>query len=394
MKYLAQQMQNSTFDEKRYPNFRYGMLGLMYQPNAASVDPTDQIWRRICMVYGRIRQLAYGGVVLSSARVLDEKTRQQIISEAQKLGSSLHDLDSALAAKGTASLTEQELGKLDDDVRALSFRTYLLAACTISAFRVTDLSGELKNMGFLVRGAEVGLGGPTTVIFSMLFIVLLVFYLVVGSLLRGSTIQSIMPFSFGLRCFAVAALVLSLGLSAYTAASYRDGVNAKLRGRVAEKLVTYAKMYLYAFVVALVVLFVMNLPFHVGVFTIRGFSWDDFNFLISFSATHAISPAAGGLLACVWIDASKGRSSVWIIGVQAVVSALVLGSLSVSSTYLFLAQSNTPIPRDAMLNQMLFDFGQWAVAGVAIAMLSAVLRSYEAATTGMDAATATQLSTA
>jgi len=66
----------------------------------------------------------------------------------------LRDVDAKLVA---SSLNDEEQAAVESQVQRLLLRAYLVAPCTIIAFRVKDIGSELKRMGF----SQVGIATPT-----------------------------------------------------------------------------------------------------------------------------------------------------------------------------------------------------------------------------------------
>jgi hypothetical protein len=112
------------------------------------------------------RSSANGVEIPESGRPLDDAERELIQKEIQILDLKLRDVDAKLVAP---SLDDEEPAAVESQVQRLLLRAYLVAACTIIAFRVKDIGSELKRMGFSQVGTAIP---PIFMVCFLLFLTL------------------------------------------------------------------------------------------------------------------------------------------------------------------------------------------------------------------------------
>src|SRR5882724_11999898 len=152
--------------------------GIRHRPAAGSDLSVDKVWRRICIIFARVKELGDGVEIPESGRPLDDAEREPIQKEIQVLDLKLRDVDSKLIAQ---SLDDEEQAAVESQVQRLLLRAYLVAACTIIAYRVKDIGSALKRMGF----SQVGTATPT-----ILPIFMVCFLLFLTLVLMNSTIST------------------------------------------------------------------------------------------------------------------------------------------------------------------------------------------------------------
>jgi hypothetical protein len=169
-KYLAFEMQESPFDNQfsrdlKYPSFTH------YRPGVDASGTADQAWRKTCMIFNHVRNLADGVVVPHSGHPLDAGQRSPIQKEVQVFSSVLRDIDGKLQDN---TLNEEERADLETQLQQLLLRAYLLVACAIMAFEVRDIPTEMQEMGFAGIPASVPTLMPILMVFGLLFFVLII----------------------------------------------------------------------------------------------------------------------------------------------------------------------------------------------------------------------------
>ncbi len=356
-KYLAFEMQEAPFDSQflrdlKYPSFVH------YRPAAGATASGDQMWRKICMIFNHVKNLADGVVVPRSGHPLDAGQRTPIQKEVQVFSSVLRDMDGKLQ---DTTLNDEERADLDTQLQQLLLHAYLLAACTIMAFEVRDIPTEMREMGFAEIPANIPTLTPILMVFGLLF-----FVLIIGSsTLAALGFQELVPPSFLLICLSTFYLVASYGTAAFTAITlyrrWEDQGYWRDNPQWAGNFTAFFPIGVCAYLSSLLVLSIMLFP----ILAPQGLEK-----LVNFSTFRSISPAVGALLACGWLKRSTVQRPSYAKFLAT--TSITLAAIAGFASFLIAALNKEPYPLPAIM----FDAAQGLISGVAIGFLAEVTRSY------------------
>jgi hypothetical protein len=124
----------------------------------------------------------------------------------------LRDVDGKLVAP---SLDDEEQTAVELQVQRLLLRAYLVAGCTIIAFRVKDIGSELKKMGLSQVGTATPTILPIFMVCFLLFLTLVLMNSTISTVWKGAA--SIVPPSFGLNCISTSYTVLTYAVASFVA---------------------------------------------------------------------------------------------------------------------------------------------------------------------------------
>jgi hypothetical protein len=358
-RYLAFQMQQSPFDSSQYRAFKYP-AGLRYRPSVASELPIDKTWLRVCVIFARIRDLADGIVVPETGRPLDDTERAPIQKEVQVFDSRLRELDNKLS---DPSLDDEERTVLEAQVNRLLLRAYLVASCAIIAFRVRDVTSEVKKLGFAQVGASPPAIIPVLMVFFLLFLVMVLTNSTLSTLL-GQAADAVVPPGFALNCISTTYNVVIYAVASSIAiVLYRKLENrgAWHQGPIwARRFTSYFVVAFTAYLASWVLLSVLLFP----ILASQGLER-----LTAFSTFRSIPPAVGAVLVCLWL--SNKSAGIVDFAKYSVLTALAIGATAGFASLLLSSPGDDPY---AMM-RIAFDAGQGVLSGLAVAFLSEISRA-------------------
>jgi hypothetical protein len=356
-KYLAFEMQESTFDSQFSRDLKYSTF-IHYRPPAGATTAADLAWRKTCMIFNHVKGLADGIVVPRSGHPLDAGQRNPIQKEVQVFSSVLRDMDGKLQ---DTTMNEEERADLETQLQQLLLRAYLLAACAIMAFEVRDIPTEMQEMGFAGIPASIPTLMPILMVFGLLF-----FVLIIGSsTLAALGLQELVPPSFLLICLSTFYLVSSYGTAAFTAITlYRRREHQgywRENPQWAGSFTAFFPIGVCAYLSSLLVLSILLFP----ILAPQGLDK-----LVNFSTFRSISPAVGALLVCGWLRRNVFQ---WPSFVKFLATtSITLAAISGFASFLISALNHEPHP----FAPILFDAAQGLVSGLAIGFLAEVTRAY------------------
>jgi hypothetical protein len=356
-KYLAFEMQEAPFDGQLFRDMKYPSF-VHYRPAAGAAAPTDQTWRKICVIFNHLKALADGVAVPRSGHPLDASQRTPIQKEVQVFSSVLRDVDGKLQ---DTTLNDEERADLESQLQQLLLRAYLLVACAVMAFEVRDIPNEMREMGFAEIPASIPTLMPILMVFGSLF-----FALIIGnSTLAALGLQQLVPPSFLLICLSTFYLVSSYGTAAFTAITlYRRREHQGYwqdNPQWAGSFTAFFPIGVCAYLSSLLVLSILLFP----ILAPQGLEK-----LLNFATFRSISPVVGALLACGWL---RRNSFQWPSFVKFLATtSIALAAISGFASFLISALNREPYP----LASILFDAAQGLVSGLAIGFLAEVTRAY------------------
>jgi hypothetical protein len=397
-KYVAAQMRKTKFDYSRFQDFRYSAIGINYKPAAESVDDLDRRWRKLCILYAQMRKFETSDESADASAAVDLQVQRSIEREVKNFSAVMHDLDARLQAQSG----EEDRENLSDEVVDGLRRLYLLISCMLVAYRIQDIPQALQKMGFAPFEPATDFAAPVFATFCILFIILLLQHVVAFIVstplplprdrMPPANVMLLRTFisdQFLLWCYSAAIVVFSCGSAVYAAISLWTRTDARRAGAAAAtKLpagtnVTGIIPYFYIFLGSYAVAFVSQLLFNLllriqQLLNTTFFSGQSITALLSAvmrdAAVSAIAPTGGALLACFWLARRHVQSS-GIAG-DVIVTAGVMGLLSAFATFLRFNGPGQAASIEMIWSAILFYGLLYVMAGVAVGMLAAMLRSH------------------
>jgi hypothetical protein len=333
-----------------------------------------------------------------STVTLEPQLQRSIEREIKNFGAALHDLDARLLTQNS----EEERENLAEEVVDILRRLYLLISCMLVAYQIQDIPQALNKMGFAPFEPASDFAAPVFATFCILFIFLVLQHVIAfivsapppAASAHGVTtgvfsLRTVISDQFWLWCYSAAIVVISCGCAVYAAillwirAFTRRSTAAVLPRRPAGANVTEIIPYFYIFLGSYAVAFVSQLAFNVllrvqQLLNTSGmtgrFSLDLLSTVMRDAAVSAIAPTGGALLACVWL-ARRNVQSGGIAG-DVAITAAVMGLLSAFATFLRFNGPNQTAPFEMIWSAIVFYGLIYVVAGIAVGMLAAMLRSH------------------
>jgi hypothetical protein len=357
-KYLAFQMQQSPF-ESIAGKFKYP-AGIRYRPAAGSDLAVDKIWRRICVISARVKELGDGVEIPESGRPLDDAEREPIQKEIQVFDLKLRDLDAKLVAPLP---DDEEQAAVESQVQRLLLRAYLVAACTIIAFRAKDIGSELKKMGFSQVGTATPTILPIFMVCFLLFLTLVLMNSTISTVWKGAA--SVVPPSFALNCISTSYTVLTYAVASFVAVVLFRKLDA---GKSWQDGPAWTRRFMSFFLVSLGAYLASWITLSVLLFPIM--APQGMEKLGAFSTFGSIPPAVGTVFICAWLNTKEAD---W----HHFTNYLIITSISIGATAGFASLLlSGGVDGVGAVMPIAFDAMQGLVSGMAIAFLSEFTRSY------------------
>jgi hypothetical protein len=357
-KYLAYQMQQSPF-ENAAGKFKYP-AGIRHRPAAGSDLSVDKVSRRICIIFARIKELGDGVEIPESGRPLDDAEREPIQKEIQILDLKLRDVDAKLVAP---SLDDEEQAAVESPVQRLLLRAYLVAACTIIAFRVKDIGSELKKMGFSQVGTATPTILPIFMVCFLLFLTLVLMNSTISTVWKGAA--SIVPPSFALNCISTSYTVLTYAVASFVAVVLFRKLDA---GKSWQDGPTWTRRFMSFFLVALLAYIASWVALSILLFPIM--APQGIEKLGAFSTFRSIPPAVGAIFICAWLhrkEADWNHFANYLL-----ITSVSIGAIAGFASLLL----SGGVDDVGAVMTIGFDVVQGVVSGMALAFLSEFTRSY------------------
>lgn len=396
-KYVAAQMRKTKFDYSRFQDFRYSAIGINYKPAADSTDELDRRWRKLCILYAQMRKFEASDES-ADASAADQQVQRSIEREIKNFSAVLHDLDARLQAQSG----EEDRENLSDEVVDALRRLYLLISCMLVAYRIQDIPQALQKMGFAPFEPATDFAAPVFATFCILFIILLLQHVVAFIIStplpvardripvsNAMLLRTFISDQFLLWCYSAAIIVFSCGSAVYAAIWLWTRADIRRTTTVAgprlpagtdvTEIIPYFYIFLGSYVVAFVSQFLFNLLLRVQQLLNTTFlNGQSVTALLSAvmrdAAVSAIAPTGGALLACFWLARRHVQSS-GIAG-DIIVTAAVMGLLGAFATFLRFNGPGQAASLEMIWSAILFYGLLYVVAGIAVGMLAAMLRSH------------------
>jgi len=397
-KYVASQMRKTKFDYTRFQDFRYSSVGINYRPATDSADELDRRWRKLCILYAQMRKFEASDESTDASTAVEPQIQRSIEREIKNFSAVLHDLDARLQAQ----TSEEDRENLSEEVVDTLRRLYLLVSCMLVAYRIQNIPHALQRMGFSPFEPATDFAAPVFATFCILFIILLLQHVIAFIVSTPLAIQrdrvpvenvmllrTFISDQFLLWCYSAIIVVVSCGSAVYAAITLwtrAEGRRAALSAAArppAGTDVTEVIVYFYIFLGSYGIAFVSQLFFNLllriqQLLNTTVFNGQSITALLSAvmrdAAVSAIAPTGGALLACLWLARRHVHSS-GIAG-DVGITALVMGLLAAFSTFLRFNGPGQAASLDMIWSAVLFYSLLYVVAGIAVGMLAAMLRSH------------------